>query len=78
MEDFSQKETKGNPVMRYKVYLEDYSNIVEVCTKKCINNYSEQELNPLEKLCLEKCFVKSLNMNDYVADEFPNIINKYE
>ncbi len=79
MEQFVRKEAGNrNAFMQYKVYLEDLTNTVELCTKKCINNYDEYNLNPVEKLCLEKCFFKTLDMNQYVADEFPNILNKNE
>jgi len=64
------------PYMQYKVYLEDITNIIENCTSKCINNYNNYELNTLEKLCLEKCYFKVLEMNQYVSDEIPNILNR--
>ena len=77
MEEFAKHQTKSkNPYMAYKVYLEDLTNIVELCTNKCINNYNDFGLNTNEKLCLEKCYFKTLEMNQYVADEFPNIVNK--
>lgn len=77
MDKFAKEESKTrSPFMAYKVYLEDLTNIVEICNNKCINNYNDFNLNPVEKLCLEKCFVKTLEMNQYVADEFPNIMSK--
>jgi hypothetical protein len=77
MEEFAKYQSKiKSPYMNYKIYLEDLTNIVEVCTNKCINNYNSHSLSSLEKLCLEKCYFKTLEMNQIVADDFPNIINK--
>jgi len=77
MEEFAKYQSKiKSPYMAYKIYLEDLTNIVEVCSNKCINNYNQHSLNSIEKLCLEKCFFKTLEMNQFVADEFPNILNK--
>jgi hypothetical protein len=79
MQDYAKKELRsitGAPFMQYKIYLEDLSNIVEMCTNKCINNYNNAELGALEKLCLEKCYFKTLEMNQYVSDEIPNIMNR--
>ena len=77
MEEFAKFQSKiKSPYMSYKIYLEDLTNIVEVCTNKCINNYNQHSLNAVEKLCLEKCYFKTLEMNQFVADEFPNILNK--
>lgn len=67
-----------NPFMQYKTYLEDLSNIIEICTKKCVNNYNDYNLNTTEKLCLEKCYIKTIDMNQYVADEYSNILTKQE
>ena len=79
MEEFARQESKlKNPYLIYKVYMEDLSNIVELCTNKCINSYNDYDLNSLEKMCLEKCYFKTLEMNQYVADEFPNIMKKIE
>lgn len=76
MEEFAKYQSnQKNPYMAYKVYLEDLSNIVEVCSNKCINGYEEKSLNTSEKLCLEKCYFKTLEMNQLVADEFPNIMS---
>ena len=70
------KKIVNAPFMQYKVYLEDMTNMVEMCTAKCINNYNSNLLSPVEKLCLEKCYFKTMEMNQYVSDEIPNIINR--
>jgi hypothetical protein len=77
MEEFAKQQAQvKNPYMAYKIYLEDLSNIVEVCTNKCINNYNDFNLNTTEKLCLEKCYFKTLEMNQFIAEEYPNIVSK--
>lgn len=73
--NISTSSNQDVPFMQFKVYLEDLTNIVEVCTKKCVDNYNQKDLNTTEKLCLEKCYVKSLDMNQYLTDEFPNIMS---
>jgi hypothetical protein len=70
------KTLSATPFMQYKVYLEDLTNTVEMCTSKCINNYQNNSLSTTEKLCLEKCYFKTLQMNQYVSDEIPNILNR--
>lgn len=77
MEEFAKYQSKlKNPYMAYKVYLEDLTNIVEVCTNKCLNNYNDYQLNSMEKLCLEKCYFKTLEMNQFLSEEFANIVSK--
>ena len=79
MQDYAKREGKAistTPFLQYKTYLEDLTNMVEMCTSKCINNYQNQDLSTTEKLCLEKCYFKTLEMNQYVSDEIPNILNR--
>lgn len=77
MEEFAKLQSRVKaPYMAYKVYLEDLTNIVEICNNKCIQDYDYQSLNSLEKLCLEKCYFKTLQLNQYIAEEFPNILSK--
>ncbi len=70
------KKIVNAPFMQYKVYVEDLTNMVEMCTAKCVNNYNTHQLNPVEKLCLEKCYFKTIEMNQYVNDEIPDILNR--
>ncbi len=79
MQQYIQKQgnkLSSSPFMQYKIYLEDLSNSVEMCTNKCINNYEKRELDTIEKTCLEKCYFKTLEMNQYVIEDVPNIINR--
>ena len=79
MQEYIKKEVNKlatSPFIQYKIYLDDLSNTVEMCTNKCINNYENKELNGAEKLCLEKCYFKTLEMNQYVMDDIPNIVNR--
>lgn len=71
------QQNSESAFMQYKVYMEDLTNIVDVCTKKCINNYVNDELNTTERLCLEKCYVKAFSMNQYLMDEYSNIMSKH-
>ena len=77
MQEFIKKEKNklNSPYLLYKIYIEDLSNAVDVCTNKCITNYENIELNSKEKLCLEKCYLKTLEMNKFVSDELMNVIN---
>ncbi len=79
MQEYIKKE--GNklssaPYMQYKIFLEDLSNTVEICNNKCINNYTRRELDSNEKVCLEKCYFKTLEMNQFVMEDIPNIANR--
>ena len=77
MEEFAKYQSNlRTPYMAYKIYLEDLTNIVEVCTNKCLNNYNDYSLNSTEKLCLEKCYFKTLEMNQTLSEEFANILSK--
>jgi hypothetical protein len=77
MQEYMMKEGNklNSPFLLYKIYIEDLSNVVEMCTNKCIDNYKNYELDSMEKLCLEKCYLKTLEMNKFVSDEMSNIIN---
>jgi hypothetical protein len=79
MQEYAQKESKNlsiTPFIQYKIYLEDLTNTVEICSNKCIENYQNFNLTTNERLCLEKCYLKTLQMNQFVNDELPNIFNR--
>lgn len=67
-----EKKDATSAFMLNKVYLEDYTNMIEICSKKCFNNYKTAIPNSNEQQCLEKCYFKSLELNKYVADEYYN------
>ena len=62
--------------MQDKIFLDDYVNIVEVCTPKCISTYSESRMTPNERMCLEKCYFKSLSMNKHISQNFGNLMSQ--
>ncbi len=72
-----EKKDTTSVFMLNKVYLEDYTNLIETCSQKCFNNYDRPIPNSNEQQCLEKCYFKSLELNKYVADEYYNDLSHH-
>lgn len=68
--------TKNNAFMKDKVYLEDYTNILDTCNKKCIKHYKYSSLSSREQLCLEKCFFKSLSFQKNLSQNFGDLMTQ--
>ena len=79
MEDFIKEESSAkHPYVAYKVFMEDLESIAQICNNKCFRDYTRMNLSSSEKLCLEKCIFKTLEMNDILADDYSNLMNEYE
>lgn len=72
-----EKKDTTSVYMLNKVYLEDYTNMIETCSQKCFNNYNSPRANSNEQQCLEKCYFKSLELSKYVADEYYNDVSHH-
>lgn len=66
----------NNAFMQDKLFLEDMTNIVENCTPKCIKDYTYSNLSTKEQQCLEKCYFKSLAMNQKLSDNFGDLMTR--
>ncbi len=73
-----EKKDTTSVFMLNKVYLEDYTNMIETCSRKCFNNYDSDKTSSNEQICLERCYLKSLDLNKYVADEYYNEITPHQ
>ena len=70
-----EKKDLVSAFMLNKVYMQDYTNMINICGKKCFNNYDSPNPSANEQLCLERCFVKSLELNKHVVDDYYNKFN---
>jgi hypothetical protein len=80
MEEFVKAEIKKGPnqYFKYKLFLNDLENITTICNEKCLSDYQNQYLNNSEVLCLEKCYYKTMEMNQYMSNEIFTHFNKYQ
>lgn len=76
MENHQNINFSNNAFMQDKVFLEDYVNMVEVCTPKCISGYKESGVTVNERQCLEKCYMKTLKMQSHLSSQFGNLMNE--
>lgn len=72
-----EKKDTTSVYMLNKVYLEDYTNMIETCSQKCFNNYDSPYPNSNEQQCIERCYFKSLELTEYVADEYYNDLSHH-
>ena len=67
-----EKKDSVSTFMLNKTYLEDFTNMVEICSKKCFSNYDSPVPNSNEQQCMEKCYFKTLELTKYLKDEYNN------
>lgn len=68
--------TTNNSFMQDKIFLEDYTNIIQTCAPKCIKSYDQPKLTAKEQLCIEKCYFKSLSMNGLLSQNFGELMTQ--
>lgn len=77
MQDFiSQQSKTDNPLLSYKMQLENVPSILEPCNNRCINSFEDASLTVGEKECLSRCFQKALEMNLYLTSELTGVMNR--
>lgn len=66
--------TSNNALMQDKIFLEDYSGIVQTCNTKCLKSYDAENLSIKEQLCLEKCYFKSLSNLKLISENYGDLM----
>ena len=70
--------TSNNAFMQDKIFLDDYTNVVQICDSKCLKDYKTQNLTIREQQCLEKCYFKSLSNLQLISENYGDLMFQIE